>query len=74
MPYFIYRLHRHGRTEKVAVCTHFEQALAQQRALHSPGEMPHAYETRVIYADDATHAEDLLQHHRSPEEGLIGEP
>ena len=73
MPYFIYRVFEFHRVENVAVCTHFEEALTQEKALRDAAGLPHAFEIKTIFADSEAQARELLFHVRVPEEGLIGD-
>lgn len=73
MPYFVYRVFEFARVENVAVCDHFDEALAVEKALRDPGGLPHDFHVRMIEADTEAHARELLFHVRSPEEGLIGD-
>lgn len=73
MPYFIYRIFESMRAENVAICDHFDEALALERALRKSGGLSHKPEVKMIESDTEAHARELLFHVRSPEEGLIGD-
>jgi len=73
MPYFIYRIFESMKAENVAICDHFHEALAIERAVReSTGPSPQPA-VKMIEADTEAHARELLFHVRSPEEGLIGD-
>jgi hypothetical protein len=73
MPYFIYRVFEFPRVENVAICEHFEDAIAQEKALRDAAGLPHKFEIKMVVADTEAHARELLFHVRSPEEGVIGD-
>jgi len=73
MPYFIYRIFESMKAENVAICDHFHEALAVERALRESAGPSHHPEVKMIETDTEAHARELLFHIRSPEEGLIGD-
>ena len=73
MPYFIYRIFESMKAENVAICDHFHEALAVERALRESAGPSHQPEVKMIETDTEPHARELLFHIRSPEEGLIGD-
>ena len=73
MPYFVFRVFGQARVEHVAVCDHFDQALAVEKATRDLGGLPHRFDIKMIEADTESLARELLFHARSPEEGLIGD-
>lgn len=73
MPYFIYRIFESTRAENVAICDHFDEALALEAALRGSGDLLHQPKVKMMEADTEAHARELLFHIRSPEEGLIGD-
>ena len=73
MPYFIYRIFELTRAENVAICDHFDEALALKAALRESGGLLEQPEVKMIESDTEAHARELLFHVRSPEEGLIGD-
>ena len=73
MTYFIYRIFESVRAENVAICDHFDEALALEATLREPGGLSHQPQLKMIESDTEAHARELLFHIRSPEEGLIGD-
>ena len=60
MPYFLYRVQPFAQLEQVAQYATFREASQQAKALRAaePGQPPRR--VRVIFAEDALTAEDLL--------------
>ena len=69
MPYFVFRVFGQARVEHVAVCDHFDQALAVEKATRDPGGLPHRFDVKMIEADTESHARELLFHARSRRRG-----
>jgi hypothetical protein len=60
MPYYIYRVKPFAQLEQLAVFDSFAQASQQAKVLRQQLNVPPAEKVKVMFAEDALQAEDLL--------------
>jgi hypothetical protein len=60
MPYYVYALKGFGLLEALGEHASYREASAQAKALRTAGSRPPGEKVKVIFADDALQAEDLL--------------
>jgi hypothetical protein len=60
MPYFIYAVRPFGQLDRLAQCESFPEASREARALRSAEPAGSARRIRIMFAQDALAAEDLL--------------
>ncbi|MFM2067557.1 MAG: hypothetical protein RLZZ584_2466 [Pseudomonadota bacterium] len=66
MPYYVYALKGFGRLEAQGEHGSYREASAQAKSLRAQDERPAGERIKVIFADDALQAEDLLLQVRDP--------
>jgi hypothetical protein len=66
MPYFVYRVFPFKRLEPVAQFEAFPEASKQAKALRRDPELPADCQVKVMFAENAAQAEDLLTQEREP--------
>jgi hypothetical protein len=66
MPYFVYRVQPFAQLEALGHYASFPEASRQAKAIRAATPGPPGRRVRVIFADDALQAEDLLLQVRDP--------
>lgn len=65
MPYFIYRVFRFRRLEKVDAAASFREASVRAKALRAAADAPPDAVVKVVFAADENEAENLLSEVRA---------
>lgn len=66
MPYYVYRVMPFAQLEKLGEYAVFSEASTHAKALRASGDLPPGGKVKVMFADNPTHAEDLLCQIREP--------
>lgn len=66
MPYYIYQVKPFAQLEKLAELATFQEASLEAKSLRSNLDLQASEKVKVIFADDAWQAEDLLCQVRTP--------
>ena len=73
MAYYIYRVFPFARLERVAQFDAFKDASAEAKRLRAAADLPTDCRLKVIFAQNALQAEDLLSQVRAADEGVVGD-